>query len=57
MTYDDEDQANEQLALTEICGLEEFEIVPHKYIEEFQRTFGPVAANVKGKIALNPILQ
>ena len=57
MTYDDEDQANEQLALTEICGLEEFEVVPQKYIEDFQRTFGPVAASVKGKIALNPIPQ
>ena len=56
MTYDEEDQANEQLALTEICGLEEFEIVPQKHIEKFQRTFGPVAANVKG-IALNPIPQ
>ena len=52
MTYDEEDQANEQLALTEICGLEEFEIVPLKYIEEFQKTFGDEASNVTGNSTL-----
>lgn len=39
MGYDDEEQSNEQLALAEICCPDEFEVVPKKYLDEFQQSF------------------
>jgi hypothetical protein len=51
--FDEEEQANEELALTEICGLEEFEVVPEKHLENFKKSFGTEKANVKGAFLID----
>jgi len=51
MGYDDEDQSHEELALAEICGLDEFDVVPKKYLAEFQESFHG-CLNVNGECAI-----
>ena len=38
-TADEEDQANEELALAEICGHQEFESIAQELINEFKKKF------------------
>jgi hypothetical protein len=40
MTYDEEDQSNEELALAEICGSQEFETIPQDQRNDFAKSFG-----------------
>ncbi len=40
MTYDEEDQSNEELALAEICGSLEFETINEDQRNDFAKSFG-----------------
>ena len=52
MIFDEEDQSNEELALAEICGSQEFETIPQDLKIDFVKTFGDeISDNFKGKVA------
>ena len=49
MSSDEEEQANEELALAEICGDQEFESISQHLINEFKQNFKDLPQNFHGK--------
>ena len=48
-TADEEDQANEELALAEICGHQEFESIDQQLINEFKKKFDNLPQDFHGE--------